>query len=94
MRTVLGRKQTETNDRFVEVWNNIEQYVSREEAEEAVNRAADAVLRTTHGMKVGYAWSGGKDSIALQVVMERANIRKCSHCRSSMAYVVPTVTTP
>lgn len=77
MKNVLGRKQNESNDHFLQVWNAIGEYVTKEEAENAVNEAAEAVLRVTHGKKVGYAWSGGKDSIALQVVMERAGIRKC-----------------
>lgn len=77
MKTELGRKQNETNDHFLKVWNSIGEYVSLEEATRAVDDAAADVLRTTHGKRVGYAWSGGKDSIALQVVMERAGIRKC-----------------
>ena len=77
MKTELGRKQNETNDRFVKVWNSIGEYVSLDEASRAVDDAAAEVLCVTHGKHVGYAWSGGKDSIALQVVMERAGIRKC-----------------
>lgn len=37
---VLGKKQTSRNEDFVKAWNNIEQLISREEAERLV---ADAV---------------------------------------------------
>jgi len=77
MKTELGRKQNETNDHFLKVWHSIGEYVSQEEAERAVDDAVEEVLRVTHGKRVGYGWSGGKDSIALQVVMEKAGIRKC-----------------
>lgn len=82
MTTELGRKQNETNSHFVKVWNSIGEYVSLDEAARAVDDAAAEVLRVTHGKRAGYGWSGGKDSIALQVVMERVGIRKCY-----MAYV-------
>lgn len=53
MKTELGRKQNETNDRFVKVWNSIGEYVSLDEASRAVDDAAAEVLRVTHGKRVG-----------------------------------------
>lgn len=77
MKYVLKRKAACTNDQFIEVWNNIEKYVSYQEAELLVAKAIVDVIRKTKGKRVGYAWSGGKDSLALQFVCERAHIHSC-----------------
>lgn len=83
MKYVLGKKQTSRNEDFVKAWNNIEQLVSREEAEKLVAAAVLDIKRKTAGKNVAYAWSGGKDSLALQVVCERAGINKCVLCTAS-----------
>lgn len=80
---VLGRKQTSKNEDFVNVWKNIEQYVSREEAKKLVDDAVSDIKAKTAGKNVAYAWSGGKDSLALQVVCEKAGIKKCVLCTAS-----------
>lgn len=71
-RYILGKKQTARNEDFADVWKSIGDFLSFEEADALVNEAADYVRRVTAGKRVGYGWSGGKDSLALQVVMERA----------------------
>jgi len=73
----LGRKQNTSNADFVRVWNNIERYVSHREAQELVEKAILDIRRVSKGKKVGYAWSGGKDSLALQYICERAGINLC-----------------
>lgn len=83
MKQVLGKKQTSRNEDFVKVWNNIEQLVSFEEAERLVASAVSDIKQKTAGKNVAYAWSGGKDSLALQVVCERAGINKCVLCTAS-----------
>lgn len=73
----VGRKQTASNEAFQRLWDNIDKVVSRDQIESLV---ADAVMdiRYKVGEKsAGYAWSGGKDSIALQVVCEIAGIERC-----------------
>lgn len=80
---VLGKKQTSRNEDFVKAWNNIEQLISREEAERLVADAVSDIKAKTAGKNVAYAWSGGKDSLALQVVCERAGIDKCVLCTAS-----------
>lgn len=77
MRETLGRKQNISNANFVRVWDNIEQYVSYGEAQKLVNTAISEILQTTRGKKAGYAWSGGKDSLALQYICQRAGIELC-----------------
>ena len=83
MKQVLGKKQTSRNEDFVKVWNEIEQLVSLEEAERLVASAVSDIKQKTAGKNVAYAWSGGKDSLALQVVCERAGINKCVLCTAS-----------
>ena len=80
---VLGKKQSSKNEDFVKAWNNIEQLISREEAERLVADAVSDIKAKTAGKNVAYAWSGGKDSLALQVVCERAGINKCVLCTAS-----------
>lgn len=80
---VLGKKQSSKNEDFVKAWNNIEQLISREEAERLVANAVSDIKAKTAGKNVAYAWSGGKDSLALQVVCERAGINKCVLCTAS-----------
>lgn len=74
---VIGRKQNANNRDFVQAWERIGALVSRAEAEALVEKTVSAIWEVTRGRKVGYAWSGGKDSIALQYVCERAGIYRC-----------------
>lgn len=76
-RYVLKEKHSNTDKDWLDAWNNIEKLVSREEAEEKVQQAVARLLDVTAGKKAGYGWSGGKDAMALQVVMERAGITTC-----------------
>ena len=63
MKTVLGRKQSTDNERWLEAVANIEQLVSENELAEAVATAFADIKRVTQGKHVAYAWSGGKDSL-------------------------------
>ncbi len=77
MKQIIGKKQTSSNADFVKAWNEIECLVSREEAQAIVNKAVADIRQKTAGKRVGYAWSGGKDSLALQYVCEQAGITNC-----------------
>lgn len=68
---VLGRKDKVSFQQFISVWNNIEQYVSKEEATILVKRAVASIREVCKGKRVGYAWSAGKDSVALQYVLSQ-----------------------
>lgn len=68
---VLARKDKVTFQQFINVWNNIEQYITREEAATLVKRAVDSIREVCNGKRVGYAWSGGKDSVALQYIISQ-----------------------
>lgn len=69
-----GRKQTARNEDFIRLWENIDKIVSLDQIECLVSEAVMEIRATVRDAKVGYAWSGGKDSIALQVICELAGI--------------------
>lgn len=69
-----GRKQTASNEAFARLWENIEKVVSRDQIEGLIADAVMEIRARVRDKKAGYAWSGGKDSIALQVVCEIAGI--------------------
>lgn len=78
MKATLKSKSAYRNADAAAVWADIERHVSRAEAEEAVDKAVAEVKEVVGFYRddVVYGWSGGKDSQALQVVMERAGIRR------------------
>ena len=82
MRSTIPRKQTARNDDFANAWKNIEQLVSRDEALALVASTVNDIKQKTAGRYVAYAWSGGKDSLALQYVCEQAGIHRCVFCTS------------
>jgi len=69
-----GRKQTSKNEDFIRLWDNIDKIVSLDQIECLVAEAVMEIRATVRDGKAGYAWSGGKDSVALQVVCELAGI--------------------
>lgn len=81
--TTVGAKQAGDNARWQYVWQHIKEIYPREKAVALVERTAYEVQVTTWGCSVGWAWSGGKDSQALRLVMEQVGIR---HCVLGMSY--------
>ena len=78
--TVIPKKQQATHEQFVAAMANIEQLVPRREFDDLLDATVSDVRRTlltSRGAVPRYAWSGGKDSMALQLVMERAAVREC-----------------
>lgn len=72
----LSSKSSYSNADVQHVWDTIGERVTRQEAENAVDRAATEVVQTCgrHLSRVAYGWSGGKDSLALEVVMRACGI--------------------
>ncbi len=73
---VLKSKYHNTQEDWVNVYNNISSYISREEIEEKINKTVERIKDVVKDKKVAYAWSGGKDSLALQIIMEKMGIDK------------------
>ena len=77
MHTTVGAKQGGDNARWQYVWEHIKDIYPQERAAVLVEQAVGEVRRTVGGSSAGYGWSGGKDSQALRLVMERAGIGRC-----------------
>lgn len=77
MKTILGKKQYISNEEWIKAMDNIEEYVKKEELELLVALTIDELEKMTKDKKVAYAWSGGKDSLVLGHICERAGIKDC-----------------
>lgn len=56
-------------------WQSFNEPVySREYIEHKVKQTIDEIKALTNGKKLAMAWSGGKDSIALQLIMEKSGL--------------------
>jgi hypothetical protein len=60
----------------MEVWNNYQDVRSREYIEDLIASTASEIRAVCDGKKAAYAWSGGKDSIALQICCEDAGVKR------------------
>src|SRR6266567_3072245 len=74
---LLGRKQTAGQDSWLSARAHIEQIVPRNDFDTLLARTVEDVLMTTRGKSVAFAWSGGKDSLALEYVMYQTGVREC-----------------
>lgn len=86
MKTALGRKQTISNDLWIDTMNRIEDLVSREELNEAVQLVIDDIRKNTAGKKAAYAWSGGKDSLVLSDICRKAGVTACMFAHTELEY--------
>lgn len=86
MKRILGRKQNSSDARWIEAMNRIEELVSREELEKAVATAVEKIKTVTQGKNVAYAWSGGKDSIVLSNICEKAGVKKAMFAYTDLEY--------
>ena len=77
MKKVLGKKQRISNESWLEAMEHIEEYVSRKELDKRVEKTVKEVRKMTKGKKAAFGWSGGKDSLALQKICEKAGITDC-----------------
>lgn len=76
----LKKKGLSPDEDWTEVWSTIERRVDKEEAEQAVIVAAQELRSLYDGADVATAWSGGKDSIALEVVVTVAGFEVRGPC--------------
>lgn len=74
---ILPKKQTADHEHFAEAWKHIGSLVSREELDDLVERTVADIRTVTRGKRVAFAWSGGKDSQAIELVCKLAGIDDC-----------------
>lgn len=79
---MLKRIKGIPNDEWIEAFKNIEDRVSKKEIDELVDKTVKDIKEQTKNKDTVYAWSGGKDSIALSYVVEKAGISEglCTIC--------------
>lgn len=78
----LGRKQSmkaEDEQKWWDVINHIEEYVSRAEVEIAKAEVIDRIKTLTLNRKSAFMWSGGKDSLVIADLCKKAGLTK-SYC--------------
>lgn len=73
---MLGRKQNIKNEDWLDALRSIEETVSREEIDELADMTVGNIRETVGDKNAAYAWSGGKDSLVLGELAERAGITK------------------
>lgn len=83
---MLGKKQSISNDDWIEAMANIESLVSFQELKQLEEKTIADIQSVTYGKKVAYAWSAGKDSIVLGKVCEKAGIKDCFIGMSNLEY--------
>lgn len=77
------------NEKCLEVWRKIDSIVPRWYVEKIIDDAVTETWRmldAINAKKFAFGWSSGKDSIALQAVMDRAGISDCVMCTSMLTY--------
>ena len=76
MRALRGKSAYKYDDSdFARAWAVIRSLVDRRWIDKRISDAVTTVLRVADRYgQPGYAWSGGKDSVALQVVMDRCGV--------------------
>lgn len=74
---MLGRKQTSRQQDWIAAYQSIETLVPRAVFDRLFEQTVEQVKAIAHGRQVAFAWSGGKDSLALQGVCEAAGIDAC-----------------
>ena len=85
---MLKRKQSITNEEWLETVRNIRQIVTREETDQAISKTVAEICKKASGKRVDYAWSGGKDSIVLDLLCRMAGITNCLFVHSNLEYPV------
>jgi 3'-phosphoadenosine 5'-phosphosulfate sulfotransferase (PAPS reductase)/FAD synthetase len=73
----MTRKQAMTHEDFLALRDRARSEVSRAQIDAKIDQAAEAVRAFCRGRNAAFAWSGGKDSLALALVAEAAGVREC-----------------
>ena len=86
MRNVLKAKHYNSQSQWMEVWNNYKEYRTPEEIDLLIKETVHEIKTVCTGKSAAYAWSGGKDSIALQIVCEEAGIKRGFCCYNNLYF--------
>ena len=82
----LGRKQSSRNEDWLYAIQHIEDLITEDEVREYAESTVAEILAVTAGKKTAYGWSGGKDSIVLASLCEKAGIKTGFFAYSDLDY--------
>ena len=71
----MRRKQNTVEQDWLDTIQNIENIVSKKRIDDLIDKTVSDITKKTRGKNVAYSWSGGKDSIVLGYVCEKAGIK-------------------
>lgn len=74
---MLGRKQHISNQDWLDAIKSIEQSCPRSRIDEITVRTVADIRQRCFGKRAAYSWSGGKDSIVLGDLCEKARVKQC-----------------
>lgn len=74
MKKVIGSKHRTTNGQWLDAIANIESLVTPEEVGTFAETATERIRSASLGRHAAFAWSGGKDSIVLADLCEKAGV--------------------
>lgn len=83
---MLGKKQSVTNDDWLEAVKTIRKTVKKKDLDAAAKAVIEDIKNKTSGKKAAYCWSAGKDSIVLGDLCRRAGVKNCVLVVSDLEY--------
>lgn len=82
----MKKKQATTQRDWTDIVSKIKTIVPKSEIDAKIKSSVIDIEKMTSGKKVAYSWSGGKDSIALRFVCEKAGIKDCVFVYCDLEY--------
>lgn len=83
---MLGKKKTQSNEDFKAMHHNSTTIISKDHIDKLTDKTIIDIANKTKGLKVAYAWSGGKDSLVLGSLCERGGINDCVLVRNDLEF--------
>ena len=83
---LLKSKHYNTQAEWLYVWNHYQDIKSQTDTEAMIADCVAEIRSICKGRHPAFAWSGGKDSIALQIVCEDAGIEKSFCCYNDLYF--------
>lgn len=82
----LPQKQSSNQDDWLTAWAEIRRSPDLQRVDRLVDTAAARLRRFVAGSRAAYGWSGGKDSLALEVVADAAGLERSVLVISGLEY--------
>jgi len=83
---MLGKKQVSSKSDLMYIINNISDIVPKSQIDSLIDKTVKEVIEVTKNKRCAFAWSGGKDSQALQAICKLAGIDDCMLAITNLEY--------